>query len=286
MTGLRRETAVPRVAFLTLAAVAAIMALAAGVEAVGVRWPSFLTLAAVATVMAPAAGVEAFGVRWPAFLTLAAVAAAMAGVAAVAVVFARRRRQKSAPPLPPPPPPLPVVRLAECYSELLSIARLRYMVYVGELKRSNYSYVDNIREVLEDPLDHSEGCANLYVAHPEEGSAWGEFLSRNASAASAEVKQEVAYAAEHPITPAIGCVRIHVPLPQKYGSLFGTPYCFALYCFYTTFATTPTRRARVAAKWSRSPARIHHSGPPLTDTSSAGTPSTLCPRHPLPPLHY
>ena len=108
----------------------------------------------------------------------AALAAAAAGLVGLLIVERRRRRQTrarsaSAAPAPAAAAPDPCfalskVRLAAGDDELLSIYRLRYMVYVGELKRSNYSYIDNIKEILEDPLDHADGCENLFIAHPSQ----------------------------------------------------------------------------------------------------------------------
>ena len=115
-----------------------------------------------------------------------AVLAVATAFSALLLVAARRRRRKpgESPSLatPPPPPDLSIIARQGTADELLSICRLRYMVYVGELKRSNYSYVDNIREILEDPLDHAD---DLFV-------------------------------------PSVGCVRVHVPLPNKYAPLFST----------------------------------------------------------------
>ncbi len=96
------------------------------------------------------------------------------------------------------------------------------MVYVGELKRSNYSYVDDIREILEDPLDSLDSCINLYVPHPEErnSGSWKEFLVRHAKAASADASPTVEV--EDDFVPSIGCARVHCPSPDKYAALFAT----------------------------------------------------------------
>lgn len=147
---------------------------------------------------------------------------AVAAAGVVLIVLARRRRLLSPPPPRPPPLPHPAPVVKRCASphELLSICRLRYMVYVGELKRSNYSYVDDIREILEDPLDSLDSCINLYVPHPEErnSGSWKEFLVRHAKAASADAPptEEV----EDDFVPSIGCARVHCPSPDKYAGLF------------------------------------------------------------------
>ena len=93
--------------------------------------------------------------------------AIFAALSAVLIVAARRRRRSSEPPSPPAtktasaPPPINLSLIAKqsTAEELLSICRLRYMVYVGELKRSNYSYVDNIRDAL---IEHDPDHANAY----------------------------------------------------------------------------------------------------------------------------
>ena len=93
--------------------------------------------------------------------------------------------------------------------ELLAVARLRWLVYVGELKRNNYAYVDNIRQILEDPLDHVDGCINLYIGQPAEAIPTNlcEGLT-------------VPVSTEEEIMPIVGCVRVHVPSPAKYHELF------------------------------------------------------------------
>ena len=147
---------------------------------------------------------------------------AAATAASVLLVLARRRRLRPpAPAAPPPPPDTSRIQLQTSPSELLSICRLRYMVYVGELKRDNYSYVDSIREILEDPLDHVEGCVNLYIPHPEESaSAWRDFLVRSSAQIGLEGGQAEEAADE--FVPSVGVVRVHVPMPKKYAALFST----------------------------------------------------------------
>jgi GNAT superfamily N-acetyltransferase len=161
-----------------------------------------------------------------------AVLAVATAFSALLLVAARRRRRKpgESPSLatPPPPPDLSIIARQGTADELLSICRLRYMVYVGELKRSNYSYVDNIREILEDPLDHADGCVNLFVAHPEnDANAWRDFLVRSSAqlsdvSASEAMQQQQAEPIADLFVPSVGCVRVHVPLPNKYAPLFST----------------------------------------------------------------
>ena len=158
-------------------------------------------------------------------------AAAVVAAAGAALVLARRRRAGAAPspPQPSSSPPEVSVKTCEHADELFAICRLRFMVYVGELKRSNYSYVDNIREILEDPLDHAEGTVNLFIAHPSQDlDAWRKFLTRHSQAAdggAAVAHPDVGTASAAgedagAFVPAVGCVRVHVPMPAKYASLF------------------------------------------------------------------
>jgi predicted GNAT family N-acyltransferase len=86
------------------------------------------------------------------------------------------------------------VEIAKDREDLLNVCRLRYHVYVDELKRENYNYIDNVQRILEDPLDHVDGVVNLMVKAPENAHANG-FLA--------------------------GCARIHVPVPDKYNDMFG-----------------------------------------------------------------
>ena len=102
------------------------------------------------------------------------VALLLTAAAASAILYlARRRRLQPPKKAQPIAPDTSKIKLQTTPDELLSICRLRYMVYVGELKRSDYSYVDNIKEILEDPLDHVEGCVNLFIQHPEERDGGG-----------------------------------------------------------------------------------------------------------------
>lgn len=88
------------------------------------------------------------------------------------------------------------VELAETRADLLDVCRLRYHVYVDELKRDNYSYLDKSQHTLEDPLDGVDGVVNLLVRAPEgDGRAECGFLA--------------------------GCARIHAPVPEKYRKMFG-----------------------------------------------------------------
>ena len=144
-----------------------------------------------------------------------------ASAASAILYFARRRRLQPPKKAQPIAPDTSKIKLQTTPDELLSICRLRYMVYVGELKRSNYSYVDNIKEILEDPLDHVEGCVNLFIQHPEErdGGAWRDFLVRTRAQIGLEVSEEEA---TDDFVPSVGVVRVHVPMPSKYSGLFST----------------------------------------------------------------
>lgn len=86
------------------------------------------------------------------------------------------------------------VEVAETRADLFDVCRLRYHVYVDELKRDNYSYIDSVQQTLEDPLDHANGVMNLMVKAPKDNNTNG-FLA--------------------------GCARIHVPVPEKYNEMFG-----------------------------------------------------------------
>jgi len=86
------------------------------------------------------------------------------------------------------------VEVAETQADLLDVCRLRYHVYVDELKRDNYSYLCSVQRILEDPLDHANGVMNLMVKAPKDKDT-SNFLA--------------------------GCARIHVPVPEKYNEMFG-----------------------------------------------------------------
>ena len=90
----------------------------------------------------------------------AAAAATAAALAALYVLRRQRLRQRPAATTKPREPlawPKVPLKLSENANELFSVCRLRYQVYVGELKRQNYSYVDDIEQVIEDPCDAEEG---------------------------------------------------------------------------------------------------------------------------------
>lgn len=158
-------------------------------------------------------------------------AAGLASATTLAVVWLVRRRKSPAPTAakqstkaPPAPSQVPVLLApAEDPATLLSICRLRWIVYVGELKRQNYAYVDNVRLILEDPLDRAPTCINLYIEQPEEDRGDQEdFIMQHsattADAASDEAAAQTAFA--EVFVPSIGCVRVHVPCPDKYAALF------------------------------------------------------------------
>mmetsp|Transcript_55133 Transcript_55133/g.66376 ORF Transcript_55133/g.66376 Transcript_55133/m.66376 type:complete len:388 (+) Transcript_55133:70-1233(+) len=86
------------------------------------------------------------------------------------------------------------IKVAETQEDLLNVCKLRYHVYVDELKRDNYNYIDNVKRILEDDLDNVDGVVNLMVNSPENKDA--------------------------DITLA-GCARLHVPVPEKYNEMFG-----------------------------------------------------------------
>ena len=113
---------------------------------------------------------------------LTAAAAAAAAALAALYVLRRRRQRPAATTKPREPPSWPKVplKLSENANELFSVCRLRYQVYVGELKRQNYSYVDDIEQVIEDPCDAEEGVQNWFVAHPEP-SEWEAFVRKAAA---------------------------------------------------------------------------------------------------------
>eukprot|EP00588_Corethron_pennatum_P009433 CAMPEP_0194265562 /NCGR_PEP_ID=MMETSP0169-20130528/759_1 /TAXON_ID=218684 /ORGANISM="Corethron pennatum, Strain L29A3" /LENGTH=503 /DNA_ID=CAMNT_0039006049 /DNA_START=130 /DNA_END=1641 /DNA_ORIENTATION=- len=90
------------------------------------------------------------------------------------------------------------VEIAKTRADLLGVCRLRYSVYVDELKRDNYAHLNNTQRILEDPLDHEDGVVNLFVRAPgddADADADGGLLA--------------------------GCARIHVPLPETYHDMFG-----------------------------------------------------------------
>ena len=107
------------------------------------------------------------------------------------------------------------VRLAADAGELLAICRLRWLVYVGELKRQNYAYVDHVRHILEDPLDHVPGVQNLYIALPAADAESGRVVDLGEGLLPDGVGDSEALSLQ-----AVGCVRVHVPCPTKYDSLF------------------------------------------------------------------
>ena len=171
------------------------------------------------------------------------------GVAAAALaalyVYKRRLRQRPTTPKPREPPSWPKVplKLSENANELFSVCRLRYQVYVGELKRQNYSYVDDIEQVIEDPCDAEEGVQNWFVAHPEP-SEWEAFVRKAAAPPATPpppghgIAPMLSDVAEEPIdfVPAVGCVRLHVPVPPKYRDMFSTEDA----AIWGAFASTPT----------------------------------------------
>ena len=128
---------------------------------------------------------------------------------------------------PPQPPPQQASSPAEVLlsregdsSSLLSICRLRWIVYVGELKRQNYAYVDNVRHILEDPLDHESGVANFFIEQPEQDRGDQEdFITQHMHDTDSACSPTVTAFAQT-FVPSVGCVRIHVPCPQKYAALF------------------------------------------------------------------
>ena len=99
------------------------------------------------------------------------------------------------------------VQAAASEQELKAVCHLRFEVYVGELKRDNYSYVDPVEQLLEDPLDHIEGVVNLF--HSVE------------DASLTDVEQEHGYVKPLPDRRIVSGARVHVPSPDKYAAMFG-----------------------------------------------------------------
>lgn len=91
------------------------------------------------------------------------------------------------------------VQVCSGSEELRQIAHLRYEVYVGELKRNNYSYVDNVNQLLQDPNDTVDGVVNIFVKLPNETMSERDSLPMK----------------------VVGCARIHVPVPHHYCDMFG-----------------------------------------------------------------
>lgn len=141
----------------------------------------------------------------------------LAAVVALGILAnARRRRKKAAlvkaadtAPLKKPRENVEV-RLAQDHGELLCLCRLRWLVYVGELKRQNYAYCDHVRQILEDPLDHVDGCFNFFIQQPPEDAPHINLGEELHAPETADVLP----------ADAVGCVRVHVPSPAKYDELF------------------------------------------------------------------
>ena len=118
------------------------------------------------------------------------------------------------------------VQVASSPAELAAVCHLRFEVYVGELKRENYSYVDNVSQILEDPLDHSPGCLNLFQSVDDEEGGASKKGSADASAASGvgagggaggltDVERQHGYTRPLPGRRVVSGCRLHVPPPAK-----------------------------------------------------------------------
>ena len=96
------------------------------------------------------------------------------------------------------------VRSVSSTAELNAVCHLRFEVYVGELKRDNYSYVDTVEQLLEDPLDDGS-CANLFQATDDSSLT--------------DAEREHGYEKPLPGQRVISCARVHVPCPDKYPAM-------------------------------------------------------------------